>query len=60
LKTLENGPKNLLSEDQLKKLRSDLEDAQNKLVTQMEVVTDQEKIQLQLQVEIEKLRGDIR
>lgn len=57
LKVLERGPQGSTSEEAINKMRSDLEDAQAKLVTQMELVTDQEKRQLNIQVEMDKLRG---
>jgi len=40
---LERGPQGSNSEEQIKKLRNDLDDSQGKLLTQMELVTDQEK-----------------
>ena len=60
LKVLERGPQGSNSEEQIKKLRNDLDDSQGKLLTQMELVTDQEKKQLNLQIEIDNLRTQIK
>lgn len=60
LKVIERGPQSSNSEEQIKKIRLELEDAQAKLLTQMEFVTDQEKRQLNLQVDIDRLRSQIK